>query len=93
MQSQVDEVKDVMTQNIEKVLQRGDRLEDLMEKTDDLEASVSIAKTVHYRINKMSILKEDVFIPFLFCYSCSLKAVLTVVCRKGNLEVIVYKKG
>ena len=41
LQSQVDEVKGVMTQNIEKVLERGDRLEDLMDKTEELEASVS----------------------------------------------------
>ena len=41
LQAQVDEVKDVMTQNIEKVLERGERLDDLMDKTTDLEASVS----------------------------------------------------
>lgn len=41
LQSQVNEVKDVMTQNIEKVLQRGENLEDLMDKTTDLEAHVS----------------------------------------------------
>lgn len=37
----MDEVKGVMTENIDKVLQRGERLEDLIAKTDDLEASVS----------------------------------------------------
>ena len=41
LQAQVNEVKDVMTQNIEKVLERGERLEDLVDKTEDLEASVS----------------------------------------------------
>lgn len=39
LRSQVDEVKDVMTQNIEKVLERGERLDDLVDKTNDLEAS------------------------------------------------------
>lgn len=41
MQSQVDDVKGVMTQNIDKILQRGDRLEDLVDKTNDLETSVN----------------------------------------------------
>lgn len=41
LRSQVDEVKGVMTQNIEKVLERGERLDDLMDKTTELEASVS----------------------------------------------------
>ncbi len=41
LQSQVDEVKGVMTQNIEKVMERGERLEDLIAQTNDLEAHVS----------------------------------------------------
>ena len=41
LQNQVDEVKDVMNQNIDKVLQRGENLDELMDKTTDLEASVS----------------------------------------------------
>lgn len=41
VQAQVDEVKGVMSQNIERVLQRGDKLEDLMDKTEELEAGVS----------------------------------------------------
>jgi len=41
LQSQVEEVKGVMTQNIERVLERGQRLEELMDKTTDLEANVS----------------------------------------------------
>ncbi len=41
LQSQVNDVKDVMTQNIEKVMERGERLEDLIATTDNLEAHVS----------------------------------------------------
>lgn len=47
LQSQVEEVKGVMTQNIDKVLERGQRLEELMEKTTDLEASVRPLKMFH----------------------------------------------
>jgi len=40
LQNQVDEVKDVMTNNIDSILKRGDRLEDLVDKTNELESTV-----------------------------------------------------
>ncbi|XP_035668868.1 vesicle-associated membrane protein 7-like [Branchiostoma floridae] len=52
LQSQVDEVKGVMSQNIEKVLARGDRLDNLMEKTDELEASADTFKKTARRVKK-----------------------------------------
>lgn len=39
LQSQVDDVREVMSHNINKVLQRGERLEDLVDRSEDLEAS------------------------------------------------------
>eukprot|EP00795_Rhopilema_esculentum_P005310 gene5310-478_t len=39
-QKEVDDVKGIMTTNIGKVLERGEKLEILIEKTEDLEASV-----------------------------------------------------
>lgn len=36
LQAQVDQVTNVMTQNVEKILQRGNRLDDLSERTDVL---------------------------------------------------------
>lgn len=41
VQGQVNEVKVILKDNINKVLERGDRLDDLMDKTDGLQASVS----------------------------------------------------
>lgn len=41
LQNQVDEVRDVMTQNIDKILKRGDRLEDLADRTTELETTVN----------------------------------------------------
>jgi vesicle-associated membrane protein 7 len=38
LHAQVEEVKGVMTQNIEKVLERGEKLDDLIEQTNQLEA-------------------------------------------------------
>ena len=40
MRRQVNDVRDVMAANVERVLQRGDQLEDLGERTNDLEANV-----------------------------------------------------
>lgn len=64
LQSQVEEVKGVMTQNIEKVIERGDRLDDLMDKTEELEASAAnfqrtsrkISKRYWWRNKKMTII-------------------------------------
>ncbi|KAL8608969.1 hypothetical protein ACOMHN_062852 [Nucella lapillus] len=52
LQSQVDEVKGVMTQNIEKVMERGDHLEDLMDKTEELEASANNFQKTSRKIRK-----------------------------------------
>lgn len=52
MRSQVDEVKDVMTQNIERVLERGERLDDLVDKTEDLEASAAAFQKTATRIRR-----------------------------------------
>ncbi|XP_059406815.1 vesicle-associated membrane protein 8-like [Carassius carassius] len=38
LQSQVDGVKDIMTQNVDRILARGERLDDLMGKSEDLQA-------------------------------------------------------
>ncbi|XP_064631577.1 vesicle-associated membrane protein 7-like [Lineus longissimus] len=52
LQSQVDEVKGIMTQNIEKVLQRGEGLDDLMGKTEDLEASSTRFATTAKKVRR-----------------------------------------
>ncbi|XP_071492260.1 vesicle-associated membrane protein 4-like [Diadema antillarum] len=44
VQGQVDEVMDVMKDNMEKVIDRGERLDNLEEKTDELMYSASIFK-------------------------------------------------
>ncbi|XP_069781513.1 vesicle-associated membrane protein 8 isoform X1 [Narcine bancroftii] len=64
LQCQVDDVKGIMTQNIEKVLDRGEKLDDLIIKTDDLQAtadsfqktSTKIARKMWWRNKKMIII-------------------------------------
>ncbi|XP_043917083.1 vesicle-associated membrane protein 8-like [Protopterus annectens] len=64
LQSQVDDVKNIMTQNIDRVLERGERLDDLIVKTDDLQAtaesfqktSTKIARKMWWKNTKMIII-------------------------------------
>lgn len=42
LRDQVDGVKDIMTQNVDRILARGERLDDLMDKSEDLQAGVSL---------------------------------------------------
>lgn len=44
VQGQVNEVKVILKDNINKVLERGERLDDLVDKTHDLQATVSIIR-------------------------------------------------
>ncbi|CAH1794407.1 unnamed protein product [Owenia fusiformis] len=52
LQKQVDDVKGVMTQNIEKVLDRGERLDDLLDKTTDLEANSATFRKTARRVHR-----------------------------------------
>ncbi|XP_041485399.1 vesicle-associated membrane protein 7-like [Lytechinus pictus] len=51
LQNQVDEVKDIMTVNIDKVLSRGEKLDDLLSKTEDLEASAKTFQKTARKVN------------------------------------------
>ncbi len=49
MQAQIDSVKDVMIENIDRVLERGERIELLVDKTDRLnQQAFKFEKTVRY---------------------------------------------
>jgi len=52
LRSQVDEVKGIMTQNIEKVLERGERLEDLIASTNELEAQSQTFQKTSRRVSR-----------------------------------------
>ncbi|XP_061117564.1 vesicle-associated membrane protein 8 [Conger conger] len=50
LQSQVDGVKDIMTQNVDRILARGERLDDLMDKTEDLQAGAQNFKHTSQKV-------------------------------------------
>lgn len=47
LRDQVDGVKNIMTQNVDRILARGERLDDLMDKSEDLQAGVSLTTGVY----------------------------------------------
>ncbi|XP_053383504.1 vesicle-associated membrane protein 8-like [Mercenaria mercenaria] len=87
LQGQVKEVQGVMSQNIEAVIQRGERLDDLMDKTDELEAAVvgNISKKQQQRSKKKSggkNLKMKIIV-----------GLVGVCCFYGNSATIVFGSG
>ncbi|CAL8278152.1 unnamed protein product [Merluccius merluccius] len=50
VQGQVNEVKVILKDNINKVLERGDRLDDLMDKTGDLQATADTFQRTSTRV-------------------------------------------
>ncbi|XP_076824486.1 uncharacterized protein LOC143470317 [Clavelina lepadiformis] len=52
MQKQVGEVTGIMRANVEKVLERGDKLDDLVDKTEDLQASANTFQVNAKRIQR-----------------------------------------
>nr|XP_015197005.1 PREDICTED: vesicle-associated membrane protein 8-like [Lepisosteus oculatus] len=63
LQSEVNGVKEIMTKNVERILERGERLDDLMGKTEDLQAdaqhfkhtSTKVARSYWWKNVKMII--------------------------------------
>ncbi|XP_015232983.1 PREDICTED: vesicle-associated membrane protein 8-like [Cyprinodon variegatus] len=50
LKDQVDGVKDIMTQNVDRILARGERLDDLMGKTEDLQAGAQNFKQTAHKV-------------------------------------------
>ncbi|CAJ1068298.1 vesicle-associated membrane protein 8-like [Xyrichtys novacula] len=50
LRDQVDGVKDIMTQNVDRILARGERLDDLMDKSEDLQAGAQNFKQTSQKV-------------------------------------------
>ncbi|XP_008252392.1 vesicle-associated membrane protein 8 [Oryctolagus cuniculus] len=50
LQSEVEGVKNIMTQNVERILARGENLDQLRNKTEDLEATSEHFKTTSQKV-------------------------------------------
>ena len=62
VKSQIEEVKDVMANNIDKVLERGEKLDDVLEKTDQMKEHALQFKTKGKKLRRM-----------LFCQNIKMK--------------------
>ncbi|GFO41821.1 vesicle-associated membrane protein [Plakobranchus ocellatus] len=79
VQAQVEEVKGVMSQNIERVLQRGDKLEDLMDKAEDLEAGAATFQKTSKKIRKRYWWRNTKMTIILVCVVVVLIIVITLI--------------
>ncbi|XP_074525413.1 vesicle-associated membrane protein 8 [Halichoeres trimaculatus] len=50
LRDQVDGVKSIMTQNVDRILARGERLDDLMDKSEDLQAGAQHFKQTSQKV-------------------------------------------
>lgn len=55
---QVEDVRGIMTQNIERVVERGDRLDSLLEKTQDLEQAGTVFRATAKKVNRHMCLQN-----------------------------------
>ncbi|XP_074848120.1 vesicle-associated membrane protein 8-like [Carettochelys insculpta] len=70
LQIQVDDVKNVMTQNIDKVLQREEKLSDLVDRTDDLQVAAHAFQKTTTKISRKMWWKNTkmmIIIGFVLC--------------------------
>ena len=80
VKSQIDEVKDVMVQNIEKVLERGEKIELLVDKTDRLNqqafrfesSSRSLRRAMYWRKMRCYMIGAVIAILLIYVASVSL---------------------
>lgn len=85
LQTQVDDVKDIMTQNIEKVMQRGENLDELMDKTTDLEAHSATFKKTAGQVHRKMFWKN---MKMTFLLICIVVVVITVL-----VLIILFSTG
>ncbi|KAF9905052.1 hypothetical protein EC991_002061 [Linnemannia zychae] len=79
VQGEIEQVKDVMVHNIERVLERGERIELLVDKTDNLnqqafafkKRSTALKRTMWWKNTKLTIILTSVIIFLIYLIICS----------------------
>ncbi|KAF9541980.1 hypothetical protein EC957_002540 [Mortierella hygrophila] len=79
VQGEIEQVKDVMVHNIERVLERGERIELLVDKTDNLnqqafafkKRSTQLKRTMWWKNTKLTIILTSIIIVLFYLIICS----------------------
>ncbi|KAG0216691.1 hypothetical protein BGX33_012284 [Mortierella sp. NVP41] len=79
VQGEIEQVKDVMVHNIERVLERGERIELLVDKTDNLnqqafafkKRSTALKRTMWWKNTKLTVILTSVIILLIYLIICS----------------------
>ncbi|XP_013407377.1 vesicle-associated membrane protein 7 [Lingula anatina] len=79
VQKQVNEVKGIMTQNIEKVLERGEKLDTLVERSEELEGTSKMFSTTARKVRKKYWWKNTKMTICLVCTVIIVIIVLTLI--------------
>jgi len=85
LRAQVDETREIMTANVERILARGERLEDLLDKSVDLEANSSRFRATARRVERHMCWKNAK----CNCIIASIVLVIVAVL----IVVILYETG
>lgn len=93
VQKQVDDVKSVMVENISKVLERGDRIQLLVDRTEDLQAqAVQFQKQGRQLRSKMWWANVKVKLAVIFAVLLVLAVIVLVACFSGGNRCIPKKQ-
>jgi Flp pilus assembly protein TadB len=65
LNERVDELKDVMIDNIDKVVQRGERLEDLVQSTDDLAQNARVFKRGATKVKRFTMCRCAILVTII----------------------------
>ncbi|XP_021509721.1 vesicle-associated membrane protein 8 [Meriones unguiculatus] len=84
LQSQVEGVKNIMTQNVERILARGENLDHLRNKTEDLEATSEHFKTTSQKVARKFWWKNVKMI-VIICVIVSIIIILIILFATGTI--------
>ncbi|XP_051784846.1 vesicle-associated membrane protein 8 isoform X2 [Erpetoichthys calabaricus] len=85
LQSQVEGVKNIMTQNVDRILARGEKLDDLMNKTEDLQSSSNTFRKSAEKVSRKYWWKNVKMI-VLICVIVAIILILIILFATGVIH-------